>query len=87
MYLGSWKCAFGVILVNLPGYVVSPSRMEVNPSKIKAIQELPPPRIGKEMGGFLGHLQYSNRFISKSVMVLKPIFKKLKKGVKPEWHQ
>ncbi|KAG8484957.1 hypothetical protein CXB51_021413 [Gossypium anomalum] len=42
------KCTFGVRSGKLLGFVVSEKGIEIDPDKIRAIQELPPPRIQKE---------------------------------------
>ena len=47
-------CTFGVITRKLLGFLVSDKRIEVNPSKIEAILEMPPPKSEKEIRGFLG---------------------------------
>ena len=57
MRLNPQKCAFGVTSGKLLGYVVSTRGIEIDPSKIKAILELPPPQTEKEIRGFLGRLQ------------------------------
>ena len=46
------------------GFVVSQKGIEIDPDKVKAIQNLPPPRTQKEVKGFLGRLNYIARFIS-----------------------
>ena len=48
------KCTFGVTTGKLLGFLVSDRRIEVNPSKIKAILDMPPPKSEKEIRGFLG---------------------------------
>ena len=50
------KCAFGVTSGRLLGFVVSQKGIEVDPTKAKAIVDMPPPRTEKEVRGFLGHL-------------------------------
>ena len=50
------KCTFGVIAGKLLGFLVSDREIEVNPSKIKAILEMSPPKSEKEIRGFLGRL-------------------------------
>ncbi|KAG8489945.1 hypothetical protein CXB51_015363 [Gossypium anomalum] len=57
------KCMFGATSGKLLGFIVSERSIEVDPYKIKAIQELPPPRTQKEVRGFLGRLNYIARFI------------------------
>ena len=56
MSLNPNKCTFGVRSEKLLGFVVSEKGIEVYPYKIKAIQEMPEPRIEKEVCGFLGRL-------------------------------
>ena len=63
--LNPQKCIFGVTTRKLLGFVVSDRGIEVDPSKIKTILEMPPPRSEKEIRGFLGRLQYISRFIAK----------------------
>ena len=58
--LNSQKCTFGVTIRKLLSFLVSDRRIEVDPSKIKAILEMPPPKNEKEIRGFLVRLQYIN---------------------------
>ena len=78
--LNSQKCTFGVIVGKLLGFLVSDRGIEVDPSKIKAILEMLPPKSEKEIKGFLGRLQYINRFIAKLTSTYEPIFKLLRKN-------
>lgn len=48
------KCAFGVPVGKLLGFIVSRRGIELDPSKVKAIQELPPPKSKKDVMSFLG---------------------------------
>ena len=57
----------------------------VDPSKIKAILEMPPPKSEKEIRGFLGRLQYISRFIAKLTSTCEPIFKLLRKNEPHTW--
>ena len=45
----SAKCAFGALAGKLLGFIVSRRGIEIDPSKIKGIQELPPPKTKKEV--------------------------------------
>ena len=47
------KCTFGVRYGKLLGFVVSRKGIEVDPAKVKDIQEIPSPRTEKEVRGFL----------------------------------
>ena len=70
----------------LLGFVVSNKGIEVDPAKIKAIQEMPAPRTEKEVRGFLGHLNYISRFISHLTSTCESIFKLLKKDQVVRWN-
>ena len=79
------KCTFEVIAGKLLGHMVSSRGIEVDPTKIKAILEMLPPKIEKEIRGFLGRLQYISRLIARLTTTCEPIFKLLKKGEPKEW--
>ena len=84
--LNPQKCIFGVTTGKLLGFLVSDRRIEVDPSKIKAILEMPPPRSEKEIRGFLGRLQYISQFIAKLTSICEPIFKLLRKNEPHTWN-
>ena len=50
------KCTFGVKSGKLLGFIVSQKGIRVDPEKVKAILEMPEPRIEKQVRGFLGRL-------------------------------
>ena len=58
------KCTFGVTSRKLLGHMVNERGIEVNPDKIKVILDTLVLRTEKEIRGFLGKLQYINRFIA-----------------------
>ncbi|XP_040942235.1 uncharacterized protein [Gossypium hirsutum] len=53
------KCTFGVRSGKLLGFVVSERGIEIDPDKVRAIQELPPPRTQKEVRDPLKYLMES----------------------------
>ncbi|KAI5412195.1 hypothetical protein KIW84_057028 [Lathyrus oleraceus] len=59
------KCTFGVRSGKLLGFIVSEKGIEVDPAKVKAIQEMPEPRTKKQVCGFLGRLNYIARAFEK----------------------
>ena len=71
------KCTFGVKSGKLLGFIVSQKGIEVDPDKVKAILEIPEPLTEKQVRGFLGHLNYIARFISKLTATYEPLFKLL----------
>ena len=58
------KCAFGVPASKLLGFIVSRRGIELDPTKVKAIQDLPPSKTKKEVMSFLGRLNYISRYIA-----------------------
>ena len=81
------KCIFGVTSGKLLEYIVSERGIEVDPNKIKAIQEIPVPKTEKDVWGFIGKLQYISRFIAKLTMIFDTIFKLLRKNQLVEWNE
>lgn len=68
------KCTFGVRSGKLLGFIVSQYGIEVDPYKVRAIQEIPSPRTKKQVRGFLERLNYISRFISNMTVTCEPIF-------------
>ena len=84
--LNPQKCSFGVTARKLLGFLVSNRGIEVDPSKIKAILEMHPPKNEKEIRGFLGQLQYISWFIVKLTSTCEPVFKLLRKNEPHTWN-
>ena len=49
--------AFGITSGKLLGYIVSAKGIEVDPEKVQAIMDMPPPRNISQMRGLHGRLQ------------------------------
>ena len=81
------KCTFGVTSGKLLGFIVSEKGIEVDPDKVKAIVEMPPPRTLKEVRGLLGRLNYIARFVSQLTDKCRPFFKLLRKNALIEWDE
>ncbi|XP_077232198.1 uncharacterized protein LOC143867378 [Tasmannia lanceolata] len=81
------KCVFGVTSGKSLGFLVSQRGIEVDPQKIKAIQEMTPPKTEKQIRGFLGKVQYLRRFIAQLTTICEPIFKLLKKNASKKWDE
>src|SRR4051812_11323938 len=79
------KCTFGVRSGKFLGFIVSEKGIEVDPAKVKDIQEMPEPRTEKQVRGFLGRLNYIARFISHLTATCEPIFKLLRKNQAIKW--
>ena len=64
---------------------MSAEGMRVDPIKIKAVMNWKPPRSVSEVRSFLGLAGYYRRFVKGFSVILSPLTKLLKKGVKFEW--
>src|SRR3989442_3852768 len=84
--VNSNKCEFGVSSGKLLGFIVGPKGIEIDPDKIKAIQDMEPPETEKQVRSFIGKIQYISRFISKLSITCEPIFRLLKKNQPTEWN-
>ncbi|XP_070010309.1 uncharacterized protein [Nicotiana sylvestris] len=79
------KCAFWVPAGKLLGLIINCRGIELDLSKVKAIQELSPPMSKKDVMSFLGRLNYISRFIAQSTVICEPIFKMLGKDAETSW--
>ncbi|XP_020084900.1 uncharacterized protein LOC109707778 [Ananas comosus] len=79
------KCAFGVYSGKFLGFIVRYRGIEIDPAKIKAIMELPPPKNLKQLRSFQGRLAYIRRFISNLSGRIKPFSKLVKKDAPFIW--
>ncbi|XP_070008438.1 uncharacterized protein [Nicotiana sylvestris] len=79
------KCAFGVPSGKLLNFIVSRRGIELDPSKIKSIRDLPPSKNKKEVMRFLGRFNYISRFIAQLTTTCEPIFKLLTKDASIKW--
>ena len=75
------KYTFGVTSTKLLVYMVSERDIKVDLDKIRVILDMPAPRTEREVGGFLGRLQYISRFIARLTDIYEPIFRLLMKRV------
>jgi hypothetical protein len=79
------KCTFSVPSGKLLGFLVSYRGIEANPEKVKAIEEMCPPRNLKEMQCLAGCMAALGRFIARSREKALPFFKLMKRTGKFEW--
>jgi hypothetical protein len=79
------KCTFGVPSGKLLGFLVSHRGIEANPDKVKAIEEMHPPRNLKELQHLAGCMAALGCFIARSGEKALPFFKLIKRTRKFEW--
>ena len=74
------KCVFGVSSRKFLGFMVSQKGIEANPDKIKAILEMTPPKMVKEVQSLTGRVATLNHFVSRATNKCLPFFKTLRKA-------
>jgi hypothetical protein len=85
MMLNPKKCVFGVSSDKLMSYMVSSWGIDVNPKKVKAIENLQPPRTMKEIQKLAGMMAALSRFISKLGERGIPFYRLLCKADGSQW--
>ncbi|XP_042472461.1 uncharacterized protein LOC122055144 [Zingiber officinale] len=83
--LNPTKCLFGAKSRRFLGYIVTERGIEANPGKVKAIQDMPPPRNLKEVQRLTGRITTLSRFISRSSDRSLSFFKILRRATKFQW--
>src|ERR1700731_3762635 len=81
------KCSFGVDAGKLLGFLVSQRGIEANPEKIKAIEDMSPPRSVREVQKLTGCMAALSRFISRLGDRGLPFFKQLRQHDRFKWSQ
>jgi hypothetical protein len=71
----------GIVL----GYFISSQGIQVDPSKIQVIKDLPTPKTKTEVRSFLGHVGYYRRFIKNFSKIASPLFVLLMKNDEFKW--
>ncbi|KAG9444902.1 hypothetical protein H6P81_016242 [Aristolochia fimbriata] len=81
------KCSFGVTSGNFLGFIVHHRGIEIDQSKIDAIQKMSEPRNISELKSFLGHLAYIRRFIANLAGRCQSFSRLLKKDMLCDWDE
>ncbi|XP_042441455.1 uncharacterized protein LOC122026808 [Zingiber officinale] len=81
------KCLFGAKRGCFLGYIVTERGIEANSSKVKALQDMPPPRNLKEVQRLTGRITALSRFISRMADWSLPFFKILRRATKFQWDE
>lgn len=79
------KYTFGAIFEKLLRFIVGEKVIEVDPDKVRVIQEMLEPQMEKEVKSFLGRLNYTAYFISQLTTTYELIFCLLRKSYSREW--
>ena len=69
------------------GHFISVDGIQVDPSKIRVIKNIPTPGTQKEVHSFLGNVGYYRRFIENFSKLDSPLFSLLMKDVQFTWNE
>ncbi|XP_073121627.1 uncharacterized protein [Henckelia pumila] len=87
MRLNPAKCTFDIKGGKFLGYIVTERGIEVNPEKVRAIQEMALPKSIRDVQRLRGRIAALSRFISRSVHRSYDFFRVLRKAGKFEWNK
>ncbi|CAA0808123.1 Uncharacterized mitochondrial protein AtMg00860, partial [Striga hermonthica] len=85
LYAKFSKCEFWLQRVAFLGHIITSAGIEVNPSKIAAVQNWSAPKNPSEVRSFLGLAGYYRRFIEGFSKIALPLSQLTRKSVKFEW--
>jgi hypothetical protein len=72
------KSIFGMTQGKLLGYIVSDSRISIDPKRVIAIQNIQSPTSKKEIQSFMGKINFVRKFIPEFARMVKPTHNMLK---------
>ena len=73
------KCAFGASSISYLGHVISDTGVAMDPAKVQAVAEWPPPRSVRAVRAFLGLAGYYRKFVQDYGTIAAPLTSLLKK--------
>ncbi|KRZ52308.1 Retrovirus-related Pol polyprotein from transposon 17.6 [Trichinella nativa] len=79
------KCHLFQKRVKYLGHVVSRDGVQPDPEKIKAVEQWPSPKCGKELQQFLGLASYYRRFVKGFAQIAEPLHRLTEKGKLWNW--
>src|SRR5258707_13514234 len=84
LYANLKKCKFHTDTVEYLGFILSPKGLQMDPTKVSAIQDWPEPRKVRDVQAFLGFANFYQRFIHDYLEMTRPLNHLCKKAI--PWH-
>jgi len=82
LFAGVNKCTFHADTVEYLGYILSPTGLSMDPTKVQTIQDWPEPRKVKDIQSFLGFANFYRRFIHEYSDIVIPLTRLTRKDLK-----
>ncbi len=83
--LNALKCSFFQRKIKYLGHVISEHSIEVDPDRVKAMTNLPPPQDVKSVRRFIGMVQFCHKFVKDLNIILAPMYDLLKNNTRFVW--
>ena len=79
------KCVVGATEIKYLGHIVNSEGLKVDPARVAALKNIPPPRSVKDVRSFLGCCQFVRAFVQDFARVAKPLTTLLKQNEQFRW--
>lgn len=79
------KCHFACSSVHFLGHIITPDGISVNPQKVEAVVNMPPPRNVKQVQSFMQTCSWYRRFVPNFADVARPLSNLTKKDRQWSW--
>jgi Reverse transcriptase (RNA-dependent DNA polymerase) len=73
LYANGKECDFHSKFVDYPGHMIGPNGLQMDPAKVKVIQDWPEPRKVKDIQSFLGFANFYRRYIHNYSNIVVPL--------------
>ena len=81
LYANGKKCSFHTESVDYLGHMIGPDGLQMDPAKIKVIQDWPEPRKVKDIQSFLGFANFYRRYIHNYSDIVVPLTRLTRKNI------
>lgn len=80
LFIKTSKCEWHTRKTEFLGFIVSPKGVEIDPERVKTIQEWPLPKTVRDIRIFIGFINYFRKFIAQFSKIALPLTKLTQKG-------
>ena len=85
LVLKASKCHLAKRSIHYLGFIIEPGQMRIDPDKLSAVKDFPPPNNIKELRRFLGMTSFFRAFFPGYANIAQPLYQLTKKNVVYDW--